>query len=139
MFKAANVLVLFSVVICHLNIWCVNLSTLPIPPLRTNVTRHFRVGSDITLRCGENHHLNPTLILWLDPSNKTTSKETISLRNASVAQSGEYYCRLFHNGDLKYHQSLFIVIQGKLITYVIVKINRSLQRLFSSRHCLKAQ
>ncbi|CAH8464200.1 unnamed protein product [Schistosoma rodhaini] len=113
MFEAANALVLFSVVIIHPNIWCIKLSTLPVPLLRTNVTRHFRVGSDITLKCGENHHLNPTLVLWLDPLNKTTSKETISLRNASIAQSGEYYCRLFLNGDLKYHQSLLVVIQDK--------------------------
>ncbi|CAH8452471.1 unnamed protein product [Schistosoma turkestanicum] len=113
MFEFANSLVLFSLVITFPNIWSLSLSTLHLPAPETNVTRHFRVGSDIILRCGEDHHLNTTLVLWRDPSNKTMSRDTISLRNASVTQSGEYNCRLFYNGNLKYQQSLLVLIQDK--------------------------
>ncbi|KAK4472391.1 hypothetical protein MN116_003649 [Schistosoma mekongi] len=113
MLEVTNALVFSSLVILCQHIWSLGMSDLQSPPLRTNVTYHFRAGSDINLKCGENHSMNLTLFLWRDPLNKTTSKETISLRNATVAQSGEYNCRSFYNGDLKHHQSYFIVIQDK--------------------------
>ncbi|CAH8834066.1 unnamed protein product [Trichobilharzia szidati] len=35
------------------------------------------------------------------------------LMNVTVAQSGEYYCQLYHNKDMEFHQSTFVLIQDK--------------------------
>ncbi|CAH8437791.1 unnamed protein product [Heterobilharzia americana] len=114
MFRTTNVLkVFFPLTILCLGSWSWELSSLSSPPSRRNVTYHFRAGASINLTCGEEYNLKPTLVVWHGPSNKTISGPTLLLNNVNVSQSGEFYCQLFNNSDLVFHQSIFVVVQDK--------------------------